>query len=214
MNNKITSIQAQKNNKERVNVFIDEEFAFPCDAELVYKYNLKVGIEVNFDFIEEIAKNDDFSKAKSNALKFIERSYKTEKEIKEKLQSRGYAEEVISRVMEFLKEYAFIDDAKYAQMYVNDRIKNKGRNKIKYDLIRKGIDEDIINTKINGVDSEEELNTALELGNKKYNSIIKREQDERKIKQKLSQFLVSRGYTWEIANKVLRVLIKGELIDE
>jgi SOS response regulatory protein OraA/RecX len=54
----------------------------------------------------------------------------------------------------------------------------------------------------------------MELGNKKYSNLIKREQDERKIKQKLSQFLVSRGYAWDTINKVLRAITKGEFIDE
>lgn len=214
MKNKITSIQAQKNNKERVNVFVDDEYAFSCDAELVYKYNLKNGVEVNLDFIKEIVRNDEFSKAKSAALKIIERTYKTEKEMIEKLQSRDFSDEVIQRVISFMKEYAFIDDAKYTQMYVKDKIKNRGRNRIKYDLLRKGVDEEIISNKINSFDSEEEIDIAIELGSKKYNSIIKREQDQRKIKQKLSQFLLSRGYTWDTINKVVRVLLKGETIDE
>lgn len=214
MKNKITSIQTQKNNKERVNVFVDDEYAFSCDAELVYKYNLKNGIEVNLDFIKEIVSNDEFSKAKSTALKIFERSYKTEKEMIEKLQSRDFPDEVIQRVISFMKEYAFIDDEKYTQMYVKDKIKNRGRNKIKYDLLRKGVDEEIINNKINSFDSEEEIDIAIELGSKKYNSIIKREQDQRKIKQKLSQFLLSRGYTWDTINKVVRVLLKGETIEE
>jgi regulatory protein len=214
MKNKITSIQTQKNNKERVNVFVDDEYAFSCDAELVYKYNLKNGIEVNLDFIKEIVSNDEFSKAKSTALKIFERSYKTEKEMIEKLQSRDFPDEVIQRVISFMKEYAFIDDEKYTQMYVKDKIKNRGRNRIKYDLLRKGVDEEIINNKINSFDSEEEIDIAIELGSKKYNSIIKREQDQRKIKQKLSQFLLSRGYTWDTINKVVRVLLKGETIEE
>lgn len=41
MMNKITNVEVQKKNKNRVNVYIDEEFAFGCDAEIVYKYGIK-----------------------------------------------------------------------------------------------------------------------------------------------------------------------------
>lgn len=212
--NKVTSVQVQKNNNSRVNVFVNDEFAFSCDAELVYKHNIKIGTEINIELMEDVAKSDDFSKAKSYALNIIERSYKTEKEIKEKLLSKEYSYETIDKVIYFLKEYSFIDDAKYAQMYINDRIKTKGRNKIKYDLSKKGVDEDIIKSKIGEVNSDKEFENALELGSKKYSIIIKREEDERKIKQKLAQFLIGRGYTWDTVNKVIRVLFKNEFDSE
>ena len=37
----ITKVEVQKNNKNRVNVYVDEEYAFSCAAEVVYKYDLK-----------------------------------------------------------------------------------------------------------------------------------------------------------------------------
>ena len=40
--NIITKIEVRKRNKERVNIYIDEEYAFSISAELVYKENLKV----------------------------------------------------------------------------------------------------------------------------------------------------------------------------
>lgn len=39
----ITKVEVQKNNKNRVNVYVDEEYAFSCAAEVVYKYDLKKG---------------------------------------------------------------------------------------------------------------------------------------------------------------------------
>jgi len=46
MEGKITSIQVQSRNKDRVNIFVDEEFALACFAEVVYKQNIKKVIEL------------------------------------------------------------------------------------------------------------------------------------------------------------------------
>ena len=46
MHGKVTEIEIQKNNTERVNIYINNEFAFPCSSELVYKYGLQKGKEI------------------------------------------------------------------------------------------------------------------------------------------------------------------------
>ena len=45
--NIITKIELGKRNKERVNIYIDNEYAFSISAELVYKENLKVKDKIN-----------------------------------------------------------------------------------------------------------------------------------------------------------------------
>jgi regulatory protein len=214
MTSKITSIQVQKNNDNRVNIYIDNEYAFSCDKELVYRHKMKVGAQVDSSAIEEIVENDNYSKAKNDALKFVERSYKTEKEMSDKLMGKGYSEAVAAKVLDFLREYDFIDDKKFAGMFVNDRLKSKGKNRIKYDLLKKGVSEDVISEKLNSVDPEKERDTAYELGSKKYASLIKREADKRKISQKLYQYLTGRGYSWEVCKTVINRILEEEIIEE
>ena len=86
----ITKIEIQKKNKERVNIYLDEEYAFSISAELVYKENLKVKDVVDIEKLKSVADKESYLRCKNSALKIIERSYKTEKEVIEKLQMKGY----------------------------------------------------------------------------------------------------------------------------
>ena len=74
----ITKIELGKKNKERVNIYIDEEYAFSISAELVYKENLKVKDKVDVEKLKKIANEDNYIKCKNSALKIIEITYKTE----------------------------------------------------------------------------------------------------------------------------------------
>ena len=96
---KITKIEVQKRNKDRVNVYIDNNYAFSVNNELVYKEGLKVNLEVDEEKILSIAKEENKLKCKETALRIIERSYKTEKEMEERLIEKGYDLESIAIVI-------------------------------------------------------------------------------------------------------------------
>ena len=210
---KITKIEQCKRNKERVNIYIDEEFAFAIYMELVYRFNLKVNEEVNKEKLIEIAKVENLSKCKDSALKTIERSYKTEKEIRDKLLNKEFDEETVEKTINFLKEYTFIDDLKFTKMYVKDRIRTQGRNKIKYALIQKGVNKYLVDEVLEELDRNDEEERALLICEKKYLSICKREEDDFKIKNKLIRYMLGRGYEYEVARNVVSKIYlqyKGE----
>jgi len=112
---KITKIEIQKRNKERVNLFLDDEYAFSLSTELVYKEALKVNEEVDSKKLGVLAEREGLIRCKDSALRIIERSYKTEKEVRDKLSTKGYEDNAINKSIEFLKEYDFINDIKYTK---------------------------------------------------------------------------------------------------
>lgn len=210
---KITRIEVQKRNKQRFNVYIDEVYAFAVDGELVYKEKLSVNEEVDEERLQNIAKKENLSKCKNTALRILERSYKTEKEIKERLIDKGYDLDAILPIVDFLKEYAFINDSEYIKMYIKDRIKRQGAQKIKYALIKKGIDPDEIEANLTILNKNEEINVALELAKKKYSQIVLRESDKYKLSDKLCRFLIGRGYDYALVKDVIKKVINSEDFD-
>ncbi|MBY0754927.1 recombination regulator RecX [Clostridium sardiniense] len=200
---KITKIEAGKRNKDRANIYIDDEYAFSVNMEIVYKFGLREKEEVDREKLLQISILENLSKCKETALRTVERSYKTEKEIRDKLLLKEFDEETIEKTVEFLKEYGFIDDSKFVRMFVKDRIKNQGKNKIKYALLQKGINKYLIDEVFGELDRDDEIKRAIELCEKKYLSIIKRESDDFKIKNKITRYLLGRGYDYDIAKECI-----------
>ena len=94
--------------------------------------------------------------ARDYALKIVGFKDRTEKEIREKLTGKGYDENTIEEEIQFLKGYGFINDLRYAERFTHDaiNIKKWGKARIKTELLRKGIDREIIENTIEDAFSE------------------------------------------------------------
>lgn len=203
----ITKIEVQKRNKERVNLFLDDEYAFSISVELVYKEHLKINDKVDYKKLRELAEKESFSRCKETALRIIEKSYKTEKEVREKLKQKGYEENAIDYGIKFLKEYSFINDMYYAKAFISDKLNSMGSQKIKYNLIQKGIDKEIIEEELININKENERSIALDMAKKKLEIIKKKENDNYKISSKLYRHLISKGYEMSIVSDVVKEIM-------
>lgn len=214
MEKTITKIEVQKKNKNRVNIFLDYEYAFSCSSELVFSYKLKVDNKVDINYLKEIAKEDNYLCCKNDALKAIEKSYKTEKQMCDKLINKGYEEDTVKRTLEFLKSYSFVDDLKYTELYIKEKIRSQGKNKIKYSLLKKGIDEKLLQEKLSDVDSDIEYKVAKTLAEKKYEVLKKVEKDSRKQYKKLGDYLIRNGYDTEIVSSLVKKIVVQDNSDD
>lgn len=208
--NIITKIEVGKRNKERVNIYIDEEYAFSISAELIYKENIKVKDKIDVDSLKKLADEDNYIKCKNTAIKTIERTYKSEKELAQKLALKGYDDHIINRTINFMKEYNLLNDNNYATMYVKDKSRNIGKKKIKYSLLQKGIDEEIIESELEKINNDEVKAIVYEMALKKYKVFSKRENDNYKLTQKLYRFLMGKGYDYDLIKDVVKSIVKSE----
>lgn len=202
----ITKIEAQKKNKDRVNIYVDDEFFMAIFAELVYTFKLKKGDEIDENHLKSILRDEMFIKAKNKALSILSKSDQSEKKIREKL-SNDFEEEAIDQVIDFLKKYNFINDSLLAQKIVNTNVNlNKcGKNRIKQNLYNKGIDRQSINDAISEIDTDTELENAMHLAKKRYERV--KNDDKKKQYQKISQHLAYKGFSYDIIKNVLNTLL-------
>lgn len=208
MNLHVTDVKIQNRNKKRFNIFLDGEYSFSCSDEIIYRFGISKGKEIDMDKIKECIDDDNYIKAKDAALNMLERTYKSEKEIKDSLFKKKYDDSTIKRTIMFLKEYNFLNDESYTDMYIKEKIKHDSKRKIRYSLLKKGIDKEIIDSKINDIHDEDEFESAMKLADSKYNILKKETADKRELFRKLSAYLVRKGYSYEVVNKIVRQLLR------
>ncbi len=204
---RITKIEPQKKNPKRRSVFLDERFAFGLDEEVLYKYRLKVGQELEQKEIDRIIDSETRKEAKDAALKFLSFRMRSEKELREKLKKKEFAESLIDDVVKDLKRLKLVDDYDFAAAFVRDRISNSPRGKIllRQELWKKGIKKEIIEKALKEYfkDEDEELVLAKELSQKRkrrYQGL-----EENVAKRRLMSFLLRRGFSYDIIKQVLRI---------
>lgn len=208
----ITKIESQKKNQDRVNIYVNNEFFMAVYTELVYSFNLKKGMEIDEDNLKNLLKDEMYIKAKNKALNILSKADQSEKKIKEKLSSE-FEEDTIEKVIDFLKRNNFINDDILAQKIVNTNVNlNKcGRNKIKQNLYIKGIDKNSIDDALNNIDDNIEYENAMYLAKKRYDRV--KNEDKRKIYQKISQHLAYKGFNYDIIKRVLNKLLNFDEYD-
>ena len=201
---KITKLEVQKKNKNRVNLYLNEEFYCGLSLEAVVKYNLKVGQEIEEQKLEFLQTDSEKEIAQNKAISYISKYQKTEKELKDYLIKKGFDEEIVFEVIKKLKEYSFVDDDIYAKNFIKSKSKRSGKRKLSFELKKRGIDENLINENIKEYADDSE--TILPLCEK----YLKNKPRDYKTKQKAYRFLSSRGFVSEDIIRALNKYFKEE----
>lgn len=205
---KITAIKQQKR-ISRVNVFLDEQFAFGLSKKTLIDFDLFVGKEITEKEIDEILEKDQRVKALEKSFRFLGIRPRSQKELVKKLKEKGFAEKIIQKTLKKLKEFGYLDDEKFARAWSEMRkLSGKGKFVIQRELKEKGIDEEIIKKILEEYKEEDEFERVLELAEKKIKTYKNLKQFEQK--QKLARFLASRGFSWTIISEVWREINKGK----
>ena len=115
------------------------------------------------------------------------------------MSKKGYLPTVIEHVLEKLRSYNFLNDADYAQMYTQNSLRKKGGKLIKMELRAKGIDEENIQSAMDNIDGEQELETAKKLLEK----YMRGKTQDKETFQKAFRHLMSKGFDYEVIRRVL-----------
>jgi len=205
----ITQIKTQKNNK-RLNVFVDGKFAFGLDAETLLKEGLKENLEITQQEIEKLIKENEFQKILEKVLRFLSYRPRSQKEILGFLVKKQTGEETEKMVMGKLKDLGMVNDLEFAKWWVEQRktFRPTGKRLLVTELQQKGISKEIIEQVLAERDYPEELETASQLVEKRKRKWENLPPD--KLKKKAFEFLMQRGFDYEVVKEVVAKLGKKE----
>lgn len=140
---------------------------------------------------------------------------RSEKELTERLQQKGFPGAVIENALRRLKEHGFIDDAALAQSLkrIAEEAKLLGHEGVKQFLRKRGLSENLIketlvSSEIRTEEDLDEVNRAKKLLAKKNRTIGK--QPEAVIRRKLWSLLMRKGYSFDTIKKALKKYTAGE----
>ncbi|MCV7193458.1 recombination regulator RecX [Mycolicibacterium brumae] len=137
---------------------------------------------------------------------------RTRAELTDRLTRRGYAGEVIETVLGRLTRAGLINDAEFAAEWVRSRQLNAGKGKraLAVELRNKGVDAELIDAALAGVDADSERRRAEELVAAKLRRERLDDGDDQKILRQLVGMLARRGYSQGMAFDVVKVALQGE----
>jgi len=147
-------------------------------------------------------------------LRLLAASPKSGEELRKKLAGKGYSVESIDQALEDLRAQGILDDTLYAKDLLARLTLGKcvGRHKIAFELKRHGISKKISDELLGTLSNEDEAERALEQARLKWAAWSKL--DPQKRKKRLYDFLIRKGYDFQIAQDILQRLSREPANDE
>lgn len=195
----ITDIQPQKRKKDRVNIFLNGEYAFSL-ADIAAAY-LRIGQELSDQEIANLRLDDEYERAKDSALRLIVQRPRSIREVKQRLFAKEFAEGTIEKVCQRLIELEMLDDAAFARYWVEQRENFKPRSPLalKQELSQKGVAREIIDEAVAEVDSDEAARSAARQRVYRWQAL-----PENEFEKKMSGYLQRRGFSFAVTRKITR----------
>jgi regulatory protein len=194
----ITALVAQKRNKERVNVYLDGEFAF--GLALIEALKLHKGQQLSDDDIARLKALDEIEVAHDRALNFLSYRPRSSEEVRRNLHQKEFAEQTIETVIERLTGAGLLDDAAFARYWVDnrERFEPRSRRALRYELRQKGVPDAAIQAALDDLDEEDAAYRAASARLRRYARA-----DEETFRKGLGNFLARRGFGYGIVRDVL-----------
>ncbi len=193
----VTAISGQKRNKERVNIFLDGEYAFSLSRLTAAR--IQIGHDLSQESIEDLLSDDSVESAKQRAFRFVSYRPRSLWEMKQYLTRKGYDESTIKRVIRRLVELNMLDDQEFAHYWVEQRetFKPRSRRALQHELFKLGVERRIVEEAVNQVD---ETAAAYRAATKKMNIWDDYSHDD--FYAKMIPYLQRRGFNYATANSV------------
>lgn len=197
---KITALTAQARNPNRVNVYLDGDFAFGLNR-LVAAW-LKVGMDLSTEKIADLQAKDAVEAAYQKALHFVSYRPRSEMEIRKRLIEKDIDEPVIEAVLERLKQAQLVDDKQFARTWVENRsaFRPRSHRMLRYELKQKGVEEEHIHQAL--LEAEEEPELAYQAGKSYARRLAGL--DREVFRKRLSGYLSRRGFAYGTIAPVIR----------
>jgi regulatory protein len=194
----ITALKFQQRNKERVNVYLDGEYAFGLDA--IEAAQLRKGQDLSNAEIAALKARDERNQAFNRAVRFLSYRPRSRTEVERYLRGKAIAEDVVVDVIARLEQARYLDDESFARFWVENRekFKPRGQRALRYELRQKGVNERVISDVLSGLDDEATAWRAIESRLDRWTNL-----PDAEFRQKVLGYLSRRGFDYSTISTTL-----------
>lgn len=216
---KVTSLEKQKKNPKRYNIFLDGQFGFGADEDLVVKFRLLPGKEIFPTDLEKLLYEAEVGKLMERMYRLFSIRQRTEQEIRSYLKQLSYKRKIkgeeeisgviIEQLLERIKQKGLVDDLEFARSWVDARRKSKqkGPRALKAELMQKGVNRKIIEIVLND-NSEGDEKLAKEALEKKLR--IWKNLSPLEFRKKATDYLLRKGFDYSLVKGLVEKILKKD----
>lgn len=195
---RVTALKAQAANANRVNVFLDGEYAFSLHVDLAV--DLRTDQELSAAEIDALRGQDAREQAYARALHYLSFRPRSAREVERYLLDKGVAEDDVAALLARLRAAELVDDRVFARWWVGAREtgRPKGAWALRSELRLKGVSDDDIDAAVAELD---ESASALSAAERRAEQLAHLDQDT--FQRRLLAFLMRRGFGYAVARETV-----------
>lgn len=191
--------------RSRVKIFIDEEFAFVLYKGELRSLGICRGEELGEEIFREIMTQRLPRRAKLRAMELLKGREYTVKQLRDKLRTGGYPEEIIREALAYVDGYHYTDDLRYAVNFIRSHVSSRSRRRIEQDLLGRGVDKPTLEQawaewEDEGGSQDERAMIQALLEKKGFDP----ETADRRERQRVYSFLMRKGFSGEQVRRAVQ----------
>lgn len=203
---RITALEPQANNPERINLFVDGRFMLGVSAAIVLQMGLHVEEEISQDQLEQLRNEEAEQQAVDRAFNFLSYRPRSREEVRRYLLRKQTPPQTVEAALTRLDRLDFVNDRAFAGFWIENReqFSPRGSRALKNELRMKGVDREVVDEL---VDEGQDEQRALLAGRKKAMSLAHLpNMDYATFRTRLGSFLLRRGFGYEVATRTVKAL--------
>ena len=203
-------LKVVKKGKNDVTIQLDDDKYLILKLEVFLKSGLKKSDEISEDRFSFLIEQNKLFYIKQKAFRLLGRRQHSSSELRRKLWNKDYEQKLIDEVIEDLSKNGYIDDTEFIRVFVAEKSKTKNwsRKRIKSELIKRGLDSKLIDKILSEQYSESDYDNASTVAKKKVEVLTKRNLEKKELRTKLSTYLFSKGFDYEVIKDVVNQILK------
>lgn len=105
---------------------------------------------------------DEFERAKTVALNYLSHRARTERDVARRVEKAGFPPEVAAAVVEWARQFGFVDDAAFAAAWVRSRgdRRHSSLRLLRQELAQQGVPRDLVDDVLSQEDADSEQRRA------------------------------------------------------
>ena len=164
------------------------------------RLRIREGDELSEEALRQIYEDILKPRVKKRALYYLKASDKTEREVRRKLRESFYPDELVDYALDFLKDYGFVDDSRYAENFAEEKKGRASKREILQKLRLKGIPREEIERIAEGISDEDEYDICRRTLEKYTRG---RDLEDPKERARAWRYLISKGYSHEAIEQAM-----------
>lgn len=195
----ITAIAPLPRQRSRVAIFLDDEFAFGLDAELVRRHGLKKGVVLPVAVQEQLLLDEELRNALNRAFRLLGQHSRSEQELRQKLEAWRFHATVVERTVARCRDLGYLDDAQFARDFARTQLNRRpqGMARVRVAMLHKGIAANIADQALSEVFAP---GASAALAEKAAEKFLKRHAGQvppDTLRRRLADHLLRAGFSWE-----------------